>query len=141
MKPLIKNMAPDQGMTTFFTLDAVVLRESRNKNPYLLLSFSDRTGAIKWYLWKNPAQMAGLLREKTFVKVTGEARVINGALMINVKKIRTAAEREIDIEDFPETAPYSQLRLFNRQAQERRPKSGTSLGGRGKKESKKGVAA
>lgn len=113
MKPLIKNMAPDQRMTTFFTLNAVELKESRNKAPYLLLTFSDRTGAIKGYLWKDPARVAGLLREKTFVKVTGEARVINGALMINVKKIRTAAEREIDMEDFPEAAPYSQLRLFN----------------------------
>lgn len=112
MKLLKKDIVPNERITTYFTLEAMEPRESRNKNPYLVLTLSDKTGTIKGYLWSNPAKAACFLKERTFVKVTGYARELNGATIINVKKIRTARVGEIDIEDFPGDAPYGQLKLF-----------------------------
>lgn len=113
MKLFKKNIVPNRRIMAYFVLDAMEPRESRNKNPYLMLTLSDKTGTITGYLWSNPAQAARFLKERTFVKVAGYARELNGATIINVKKIRTARVGEIDIEDFPRDAPYGQLKLFS----------------------------
>ncbi len=125
MKLLKKDIAANRKFSTYFVLDAMELKVSTKKDPYLVLTFSDRSGAIKGYLWDNPDRMAELLREKTFVKVRGEAREINGALVINVKRIRTAGQGEIDIYDFPVTAPFGQLNLFHWRAQEKDANNGS----------------
>jgi 3'-5' exoribonuclease len=128
MKLLRKDITANRKFSTYFVLDAMELKVSTKKDPYLVLNLSDRSGAIKGYLWDNPDRMAGLLREKTFVKVRGEAREISGALIINVKRIRTAIQGEIEIYDFPVTAPFGQLSLFHWRAQEKGPKNGSCRG-------------
>jgi hypothetical protein len=110
MKLLRKDIVANRKFSTYFVLDAMEFKVSTKKDPYLVLTLSDRSGA---YLWDNPVRMAELLMEKTFVKVREEARERSGALMINVKRIRTATQGEIDMYDFPVTAPFCQLNLFH----------------------------
>ena len=111
MKLLIKHIVPGRRITSFFALEAMELRESRNKRPYLLLTLSDRTGSIRGYLWgKDPARTAGALKAGRVVKVDGVPKAMGSGMIINVVRIRSARRGEIDRGDF---APSGQLELFN----------------------------
>lgn len=100
MKILKKNIRANDQVTTFFALESMRLRTSRNKNNFLELSFYDRTGKIKGYLWNDPVIMSAVLREKTIVKVKANAGLYNDSLILNVEKVRQANKDEYDINDF-----------------------------------------
>jgi len=105
MKLMKKDIRTNQEVTTFFALEFMQLRKSRNQKHFLLLHLYDRTGRINGYLWDNPVEMAEQLQEKSFVKVRGVTSKLNDSLIINVEKIRTAEKEEIDITDFLEVTP------------------------------------
>ena len=110
MKLLIRDMVPNEKMKTFLVLEALELRESRNKKPYLLLTLSDGTGFIRGYLWKNPDKTAGFLKQGSIVAVSGTPKLMNGFQIINVDKVRKARKWEIDKADF---VPTGQMELFD----------------------------
>ena len=112
MKLFVKDMVPDERISACFVLEAMELRESRNKKPYLVLTLSDRTGTIKGYLWSNPAQTAVFLKGKTFVKVSGTSKLMNGGLLINVKKIGIARKGEVETDDYSMANLSCQMELF-----------------------------
>ena len=100
-----KDIKPNEKITTFFALEAMRLRTSKNKNNFLELAMQDRTGKIKGYLWDNPVIAAATLKEKSIVKVRGITNLVNDSLIINVEKIRMAEKGETDIGDFLEVVP------------------------------------
>ncbi len=105
MKIMKKDITPNQEVTTFFALDSLRLKKSRDQRNYLSLALYDRTGRLNGYLWDGPVEAAALIREKTIVKVRGLVSKVNGSLIINVEKIRTAEKSEIDMEDFLDVVP------------------------------------
>jgi 3'-5' exoribonuclease len=118
MKLMKKDIKPNERITTYFALQSIELRKSRKtQQNYLVLGLFDRTGEIKGYLWDDPVVTAATLKEKSFVKVRGTTKSINGSLIINVEKIRQAEETEIDSMDYLEVVPGGrdlwQKRLFD----------------------------
>lgn len=118
MKLMKKDIMPNQEMTTFFALEAMQLRRSRNERDYLVLHLYDKTGKINGYLWNDPIEMAATLKEKSFVKVKGVASIVNDSLTLNIEKIRNAEKEEIDITDFLEVTPGG-ISLWHEKLQER----------------------
>jgi 3'-5' exoribonuclease len=102
MKIMKKDIRANEQVTTFFALESMRLRTSKNKNNFLELSFLDRTGKIKGYLWNDPVIMSAVLREKTIVKVKANVSLYNDSLVMNVEKIRQANKDEYDMNDFME---------------------------------------
>src|SRR5208282_2193067 len=100
-----KDLNPNESITTYFALESMSLRKSKTQKNFLVLDLYDRTGKIKGYLWNDPEVMAATLTEKSFIKVRGLTKMVNGALVIEVEKIRKAAKHEIDMGDFLEVAP------------------------------------
>lgn len=106
MKLMKKDIKPNEEITTYFALQSMELRKSKKtQQNYLVLSLFDRTGEIKGYLWDDPVVMAATLKEKSFVKVIGTAKSVNGSLIINIESIRQAEETEIDTMDYIEVVP------------------------------------
>lgn len=105
MKIMKKDIRANDQVTTFFALESMRLRTSRNRNNFLELSLHDRTGKIKGYLWNDPVIMSAVLREKTIVKVKANVSLHNDSLILNVEKIRRANKDEYDINDFMEVVP------------------------------------
>jgi 3'-5' exoribonuclease len=105
MKLMKKDIKPNQKVMTFFALESMQLRKSRNQNHFLLLHLYDKTGRINGYLWDDPIEMAEKLQEKSFVKVRGVTSTPKDSLIITVERIRTAKKEEIDITDFLEMTP------------------------------------
>lgn len=101
MKILKKDIKPNEVITTFFVLESMQLRKSKDNREFLMLNLYDKTGKIKGYLWNNPVGAAYMLKEKSFVKVKGIVTEVNNKLLIiNVEKIRMAEKEEIDENDF-----------------------------------------
>lgn len=116
MKRFARQMTPNEGVMTFFILDALELRTSRNKKTFLQLTLSDRSGSIRGYFWgKDPDRTAGFLKPGRFVKVAGTTKMMNGSLILNVKKIQNARKSEINPADFTR---FGQLELFDFEAQQ-----------------------
>ena len=105
MKLMKKDIQPNEIVTTFFALDSMEIRKSKNMNYYLILNLSDKTGNIKGYLWTDPIETSALLKERTFVKVRGIAKLINDSPVLEIEKIRTAEKAEVDIREFLEVVP------------------------------------
>jgi 3'-5' exoribonuclease len=100
-----KDILPNERITTFFALESMELRQSRNLRHFLVLNLHDKTGGIRGYLWNEPVESATLLKEKSFVKVRGITKILNGSLAIEIEKIRMAEKHEVDLKDFLEIVP------------------------------------
>jgi 3'-5' exoribonuclease len=105
MKPMKKDIGSNHRVTTFFALESMQLRKSRNQNKYLLLGLYDRTGKLNGYLWVDPVETAAKLQEKTIVKVKGLTKMVNSSLILDIERIRAAAKDEYDIRDFLDVVP------------------------------------
>lgn len=105
MKPMKKDIRPNQEVTTFFALESMQLKRTKSRNSYLVLGLYDRTGRINGYVWEDAVDMAATLREKTIVKVRGQADTFNGSMTLKIERIRTAEKHETDIRDFLEGVP------------------------------------
>jgi 3'-5' exoribonuclease len=105
MKLMKKDIRPNEVITTFFALESLQLRVSKDKRQFLCLKLSDRTGNINGYLWDNAADVAGQIPEKSLVKVRGISKVINDSLSLQIERIRPANNEETDIRDFLDVVP------------------------------------
>jgi len=105
LKLMSKDIRPNEKITTFFALESMELRKSKKDDYFLELGLYDRTGKIKGYLWKDPIETADTLKEKSFVRIGGTAFRVNGSLIINIERIRTAEKNEINIRDFLDVVP------------------------------------
>lgn len=105
MKLMKKDIKPNETITTYFALESMGLRRSKNQKNFLALDLYDSTGKIKGYLWNEPEVMAATLTEKSFIKVRGLAKTVNDALVIELEKIRKAEKHEIDMSDFLQVVP------------------------------------
>ncbi len=102
---MIKDMKANENITTYLALESMHIKKSKTNKDYLVLYISDRTGKIKGYLWNNPIEMAAILKKRSFVKVSGITKMLNGILIINLEKIRVAEKNEINISDYKEVVP------------------------------------
>lgn len=100
MKLLKKDIKPNEPITTYFSIESMSLRKSKSKQNFLLIELYDKTGRINGYLWDEPVVMAATLAENSYVKVRGITKIINGALVLEIERIRNAEKHEIDIRDF-----------------------------------------
>lgn len=105
MKLMKKDIKPNEVITTFFALDSMQLKKSKNQRHFLVLGLHDKTGKINAYLWEGPVEMAAALKEKTIVKVRAVATMFNNSLTLNIEQIREANEWETDIMDFLDVVP------------------------------------
>lgn len=87
MKLTKKDIRPNEVITTFFTLESMQLKISKDQRQFLCLKLSDRTGNINGYLWDNAAVVAGQIHEKSFVKVMGVSKVMNNSLSLQIERM------------------------------------------------------
>lgn len=105
MKLMKKDIRTNEVITTFFTLESMQLKISKDQRQFLCLKLSDRTGNINGYIWDNAAVVAGQLQEKSFVKVRGVSKIINNSLVLQIERIRPANSEETDMNDFLAVVP------------------------------------
>jgi 3'-5' exoribonuclease len=100
MKAMIKELRENQSVTTFLLLGSFELRRTKSGKEFLHLRLYDRTGSISGFIWKEPKLIIPTLRERSFVKVRGFCKVLNGSLVMEIDRIRKADSGEVDPKDF-----------------------------------------
>jgi 3'-5' exoribonuclease len=88
-------------ITSYFLLTSMQVREKKQGGgQYLALIVSDRTGSLEARMWDDVADPMEFCSEGCYVKVQGDISKYNGKFQITLKKMRLAADSEVDPTDF-----------------------------------------
>jgi len=103
MKLMIKDIKPNEIITSIFAIDFFQLKQSKNSDYYLFLKLCDKTGSIKGFIWHEALNIKDKLNENSYVKVTGITKVLGDSLVIDIFDITPIGKEEVDLRDFFET--------------------------------------
>jgi len=87
-------------VTTYFVLTSIQVRDKKQGGQYLALIVSDRTGSLEARMWDDVADPIATCSEGSYVKVQGDVSKYQGKFQITLKKLRLAADSEVDPKDF-----------------------------------------
>jgi 3'-5' exoribonuclease len=87
-------------VTTYFVLSTMQVRDKKQGGQYLALTVSDKTGSLEARMWDDVADAIATCSEGCYVKVQGDISKYQGKFQITLKKLRLAADSEIDPTDF-----------------------------------------
>jgi 3'-5' exoribonuclease len=87
-------------VTTYFVLSSMQVRDKKQGGQYLALIVSDRSGSLEARMWDDVEDPIAYCSEGCYVKVQGDIAKYQGKFQITLKKLRLAADSEIDPRDF-----------------------------------------
>lgn len=96
----IRDLRPNQTITSEFLVHAKELRAKRTGENYLSVSLADRTGEVEAKMWENVDDAHVLFERDDFIKVKGAVQVFRNKPQITIYKLRKLEDREVDLADF-----------------------------------------
>jgi 3'-5' exoribonuclease len=90
----------NQTITTSFVVAGKQVKPKKNGEPYLALTFADRTGHIEAKMWDGVPEAMDTFEQDDFVKVRGLLNKYNGRFQLTVHKVRRMEESEIQYADY-----------------------------------------
>jgi 3'-5' exoribonuclease len=93
-------------VTTYFVLSSLQARDKKQGGQYLAVTLSDKTGSFEGRMWDDVAEALGSCSEGCYVKVQGDISKYQGRFQITLKKLRLAAESEIDAADYQASTKF-----------------------------------
>ena len=103
MKLMVKDIKPNEIITSIFAIDFFQLKQSKNSDYYIFLKLCDKTGSIKGFIWHEALSIKDNLNENSYVKVTGITKVLGDSMVIDIFDITPIGKEEVDLRDFFET--------------------------------------
>ena len=95
----------NKNVTTCFVVASKQVKPRKTGEPYLALTFADRTGQIDAKVWDNVAEVMNTFEQDDFVKVKGLINKYNQRFQLTVHKLRKCEEGEVDFADYlPKTS-------------------------------------
>src|SRR5882724_8696369 len=98
--PYIKELEPNQTITTFFLVQNKEIRQKKTGEPYLSLSLSDRTGDLDAKMWDNVAEVMETFDREDFVKVKGLVQIFHNRPQLTIHKMRRVGDNEVELADY-----------------------------------------
>ncbi len=98
--PYVKELAPDQIITSSFLVHTKEIRQKRTGEPYLSLSLGDRTGELEAKMWDNVAEVMETFERDDFVKVKGLIQIYHNRPQLTIHKMRRLKDSEVDFADY-----------------------------------------
>ncbi len=93
-------------VTTYFVLSTFQARDKKQGGQYLALTLSDKTGSLEGRMWDDVSEPLASCSEGCYVKVQGDISRYQGKFQITLKKLRLAAESEIDAADYQPSTKF-----------------------------------
>jgi 3'-5' exoribonuclease len=87
-------------VTTYFVLSSFQVRDKKQGGQYIALTLSDKTGSMEGRMWDDIAEAIASCSEGCYVKVQGDIAKYQGKFQITLKKLRLAADSEIEAADY-----------------------------------------
>src|SRR5450755_778536 len=94
--PFVKELEPNQVISTFFLVQNKEIRQKKTGDPYLSLSLSDRTGELDAKMWDNVVDVMETFERDDFVKVKGIIQVFHNRPQLTLHTIHRLDDREVD---------------------------------------------
>src|SRR3954454_20073719 len=98
--PFIKDLEPEQPISTFFLVQNKEIRQKKSGEPYLSLSLCDRTGELDAKMWDNVAEVMETFEREDFVKVKGLVQIFHNRPQLTIHKIRRVDEQKVELADY-----------------------------------------
>jgi 3'-5' exoribonuclease len=98
--PYVRELEPNQTVTTTFLVRAKEIREKKTGEPYLSLSLGDRSGEIDAKMWDNVVDIMETFERDDFVKVKGLIQVYHNRQQLTIHKLRRLEDGEVDFADY-----------------------------------------
>src|SRR5205085_5698502 len=99
----IKDCATHENQTvtsSFVVVSKQVKTKKNSGEPYIALTFGDRTGHLDAKVWDNVNEIINLFEQDDFVKVKGLLNRYNNRFQFTVHKLRKMEDSEIDYADY-----------------------------------------
>jgi 3'-5' exoribonuclease len=93
-------------VTSYFVLSSLQVRDKKQGGQYLALIVSDKAGSLEARMWDDVADPIANCTEGSYVKVQGDISKYNGKYQITLKKLRLAADSEIEAADFQPSTKF-----------------------------------
>jgi 3'-5' exoribonuclease len=93
-------------VTTYFVLTSLQVRDKKQGGQYLALTVSDKTGSLEARMWDDVDEAMVSCSEGCYVKAQGDISKYQGKFQITLKKLRLAADSEIDPKDFQPSTKF-----------------------------------
>jgi 3'-5' exoribonuclease len=93
-------------VTTYFVLSSFQVRDKKQGGQYIALTLSDKTGSFEGRMWDDIEEALASCSEGCYVKVQGDVSKYQGKFQITLKKMRLAAESEIDAADYQASTKF-----------------------------------
>ena len=98
--PYVKELEPNQTISTYFLVQNKEVRQKKSGEPYLSLSLSDRTGELDAKMWDNVAEVMETFDREDFVKVKGLIQIFHNRPQLTIHKMRRVGDHEVEFADY-----------------------------------------
>ena len=98
--PFVKELAPNQLISTFFLVQNKEIRQKKSGEPYLSLSLVDRTGELDAKMWDNVGEVMETFDRDDFVKVKGMVQIFHNRPQLTIHKMQRVADQEVELADY-----------------------------------------
>ncbi|MBI2680813.1 MAG: HD domain-containing protein [Candidatus Solibacter usitatus] len=110
--PYVRELEPNQTVTTSFLVRAKEIREKKTGEPYLSMSLGDRTGEIEAKMWDNVVDVMETFERDDFVKVKGLIQVYHNRQQLTIHKMRRMEDGEVDFADYFPASTRNREEMF-----------------------------
>ena len=98
--PFIKELEPNQVISTFFLVQNKEIRQKKTGEPYLSLALCDRTGELDAKMWDNVVEVMETFERDDFVKVKGLVQIFHNRPQLTIHKMRRVGDHEVEFADY-----------------------------------------
>ncbi|MBQ7678452.1 MAG: HD domain-containing protein [Butyrivibrio sp.] len=92
----IKDMKPGDRLADIYFCKYKAAATTKNGKPYENVTLQDRTGTADAKIWEPNGQGIDEFEAMDYVDIFGEVTSFNGALQVNIKRVRRCREAEVD---------------------------------------------
>ncbi|MCR5746416.1 MAG: HD domain-containing protein [Lachnospiraceae bacterium] len=86
---------------------------TKNGKEYMSLSLLDKTANVDAKIWEPNSDAIGDFDELDYIEVSGDVTVFNGAIQVNIRRLRRAEEGEYNPSDYLPMSPYDNDGMYN----------------------------
>lgn len=110
--PYVREMKPNQVVTTTFLVHVKDVRQKKSGDPYLSLLLGDRTGEIDAKMWDNVAEVMDTFDRDDFVKVKGLLQIFQNRPQLTIHKMVRVLDSDVDFGDYFPASTRDPLEMF-----------------------------
>ncbi|OPL12199.1 MAG: hypothetical protein AVO38_04015 [delta proteobacterium ML8_D] len=109
----ISEIQPSASVEGLFCVASKRLLETRNGEPYLAITLTDRTGEIESRIWEGAKQLDTLFDRGDYVRIRGEAQKFRDIIQLKISSLESVGDKGIDPGLFLPVSPADRDELWS----------------------------